>query len=101
MDWVESIPYLQFLKQASLREHLEYLLSLLNTISILHSIGIYHHDIKPSNFLYNSQTKRGVLIDYGTMLIVKDTYSRTKLSIQKAKPLHLYLRKNNSSPYRG
>jgi len=31
----------------------------------LHEIGIEHRDLKCSNFLYNKQTKKGYLIDFG------------------------------------
>lgn len=28
-------------------------------------LGVVHHDIKPSNFLYNAQKHKGVLVDFG------------------------------------
>lgn len=28
-------------------------------------MGIYHRDIKPHNFLYNIDKKKGVIVDYG------------------------------------
>lgn len=85
MNWVESVNYVIFLKNASLKEHIEYAQSLLNIVELLHSLGIYHHDIKPSNFLYCPSTKSGVLIDYGTMLLVHLISNRTKTLFKKAK----------------
>jgi len=31
----------------------------------LKELGIFHRDIKPNNFLYNPDTKRGMIIDFG------------------------------------
>jgi len=28
-------------------------------------MGIIHRDIKPGNYLYNKETKKGVIIDFG------------------------------------
>ena len=38
---------------------------LLLGLNNLKSLGIYHRDIKPGNFLYNPQKKRGMIVDFG------------------------------------
>jgi len=42
-----------------------YLRSLLESLAFIHALGIVHHDIKPSNFLYNSTIHKGSLVDFG------------------------------------
>jgi cell division control protein 7 len=39
--------------------------SLLKAIKHLSDYGIMHRDIKPSNFMYDADTKTGLLIDFG------------------------------------
>ena len=38
---------------------------LLKAVEHLSNFGIMHRDIKPSNFLYDKNTKSGLLIDFG------------------------------------
>lgn len=71
MDWIEGINYVTFMKAGDLRSALEYIETLLGQLNVLHRLGIYHHDIKPSNYIYNPKSKKGTLIDFGTMLVVK------------------------------
>jgi serine/threonine protein kinase len=39
--------------------------SLLNTLEVLHQNELYHFDIKPANILYQKNTNKAVLADYG------------------------------------
>lgn len=38
---------------------------MLKAVEHLSNLGIMHRDIKPSNFLYDKNTKSGLLIDFG------------------------------------
>ncbi|OQE29855.1 hypothetical protein PENSTE_c002G07241 [Penicillium steckii] len=42
-----------------------YLRSLLTALQSVHEHDILHRDIKPTNFLYNTELKEGVLVDFG------------------------------------
>ncbi|KAI0018898.1 protein kinase-like protein [Xylariomycetidae sp. FL0641] len=42
-----------------------YFRSLFTAIAAVHEKGIIHRDIKPTNFLYDPDKKRGVLVDFG------------------------------------
>ncbi len=60
-----SKPFLTYLKDLSLTDVKHYMKILLNAVDHLADFGVMHRDIKPNNFLYDPQTKTGLLIDFG------------------------------------
>jgi len=65
-----------------------YIYELLKSINQLKELGIFHRDVKPGNFLYNTKTKKGILIDFGLSELVKTIHiiilgSRICLEIRK------------------
>lgn len=61
----KSKPFLQYLKNMSTDDIRFYMYTLIKAIKQLADHGIMHRDIKPSNFLYDPDTKTGLLIDFG------------------------------------
>ena len=47
-----------------------YLYELLKSLKILKDLGIYHRDVKPGNFLYCPERRKGIIIDFGLSEIV-------------------------------
>ena len=54
-----------YLNQMDLQEIKHYMYCILKAVEHLSNHGIMHRDIKPANFLYDRQTKTGLLIDFG------------------------------------
>jgi cell division control protein 7 len=50
---------------------------LLSAIAYVHSYGIIHRDVNPSNFLFNKKLKQGKLIDFG----LADIRSKSKIQL--------------------
>ena len=48
-----------------IKEVKHYMWCMLKAVEHLSNLGIMHRDIKPSNFLYDKNTKLGLLIDFG------------------------------------
>ncbi len=54
-----------FFNTFTIQEVKHYIFQLLIGLKNLKNLGIYHRDIKPGNFLYNPETRKGILIDFG------------------------------------
>ncbi|KAG7751845.1 hypothetical protein KL911_004423 [Ogataea haglerorum] len=70
----QVIAVLPFYKHADFRDFYRdlplsgikiYMHELFTALSFVHEKKIIHRDIKPTNFLYNPLTRRGVLVDFG------------------------------------
>ncbi|CCD22801.1 serine/threonine protein kinase CDC7 NDAI_0A06470 [Naumovozyma dairenensis CBS 421] len=56
-----------------------YIWELLQALKFVHSKGIIHRDVKPTNFLFNPELGRGVLVDFGLAEQEIDYYSDPNL----------------------
>ncbi|RKP13515.1 kinase-like domain-containing protein [Piptocephalis cylindrospora] len=54
-----------FYRRMTLNGVRDYIQALLISMREIHQRGIIHRDVKPANFLYNRQTRRGYLVDFG------------------------------------
>ena len=68
----KSQPHLTYLTKLSLKEVKYYMRTLLDAVGHLAEIGVMHRDIKPTNFLYDPETRSGLLIDFGLSEIEMD-----------------------------
>jgi cell division control protein 7 len=49
-----------------------YMYTLLGAVEHLADLGVMHRDIKPTNFLYDTDTHTGLLIDFGLSELERD-----------------------------
>lgn len=68
---VAVLPYCQhrdfrdYYRDMTIPEMRRYFRSLFTALHSVHEKKILHRDIKPTNFLYNTELERGVLVDFG------------------------------------
>ena len=65
MPFFEHDYFQDYVDKLMISEIQAYMLSLFLALEALHAHGIIHHDIKPSNVLFNHKTKSLKLIDFG------------------------------------
>ena len=68
---VAVLPYFRhadfrnYFRQMTVPDMQIYFRSLFSALAAVHEKGILHRDIKPTNFLYEPEKRRGVLVDFG------------------------------------
>ncbi|KAK8875747.1 Cell division control protein 7 [Tritrichomonas musculus] len=65
MNYIEHTPFRIFLPNINGKLIKQYLRGLLRALSFVHSQKIIHRDVKPANFLFDPNTGKGCLIDFG------------------------------------
>lgn len=63
--YVKITDFRDILSNRSLSDIKHYMYELLTALQGVHSQNIIHRDIKPGNFLYNIEERKGYLIDFG------------------------------------
>ena len=63
--FVKHQKFTDFFTNCSMLTIKHYMYSLLESISVLEKNGVVHKDIKPDNFLFDLESNKGVLIDFG------------------------------------
>lgn len=64
-NYQKSQPFQTYLSEMSTPEVKHYMWCMLRAVEHLSRQGVMHRDIKPANFLYDKNSKSGLLIDFG------------------------------------
>ena len=65
MPFIEHDKFKDYVSSLTLYEVQDYMKALFMALVATHELGIIHHDIKPSNCLYNCKERKFKLIDFG------------------------------------
>lgn len=71
-------PFIDLFHTLPLEDVKHYIRELLIGLKSLKEKGIFHRDIKPGNFLYNPDLKKGIIIDFGLAELDTEYYERIK-----------------------
>ncbi|KPI95303.1 Cell division cycle 7-related protein kinase [Papilio xuthus] len=65
MPYIPHRKFSEYVGEMDWGELRRYMRALLEALRHVHSFGIIHRDVKPSNFLYDRENKRYLLVDFG------------------------------------
>ncbi|KAH3678304.1 hypothetical protein WICMUC_001585 [Wickerhamomyces mucosus] len=65
LPYYHHADFREFFRDLPIQGIKHYMYELFQSLKFVHSKRIIHRDIKPTNFLYDPFTKRGVLVDFG------------------------------------
>ncbi|XP_045542616.1 cell division cycle 7-related protein kinase [Papilio machaon] len=65
MPYIPHRKFSEYVGEMDWEELRRYMRALLEALRHVHSFGIIHRDVKPSNFLYDRDNKRYLLVDFG------------------------------------
>lgn len=78
-NYQKSQPFQTYLSEMTTAEVKHYMWCMLRAVEHLSKKGVMHRDIKPANFLYDRNSKSGLLIDFGlSELEVNSTFAPLK-----------------------
>lgn len=65
LPYFRHTDFREFFREMTVPDMQIYFRSLFRALKAVHEQGILHRDIKPTNFLYEPEKRRGVLVDFG------------------------------------
>ncbi|XP_063545809.1 uncharacterized protein LOC134753797 [Cydia strobilella] len=65
MPYIPHKKFSEYVRDMDANELRQYMRALLTALRHVHTFGVIHRDVKPSNFLYDRERRRYALVDFG------------------------------------